>query len=211
MPSRFSCGTEEGKRGVPRRGKFGLPCLWLHFSCYPGATPTEKTLTAIHCKGLISLVGHRWLEHRTNWLRVSCSTNWANDPRTFRPRSLREKGCTENKGLCQRILSTFRIFFLNRKKKSVFSLSKKKNPSTHGPHSSPYSRPAVGGEPFITQWSSYESHALKMPHTPPIVIQFDIKCVKQYTSIWQNVTGNTNINKYQADIGFKKMKYSLIK
>ena len=166
----------------------------------PSASRTRKEMVPRH-----------GLEPWTNWLRVSCSTNWANDPRTFRPRSLREKGCTENGGLCQRILSTFRIFSSIERKSLFFSLSKKITPFTHGAHSSPYSRPAVGGEPFITRWSPYESHALKMPHTPPIVIQFDIKCVKQYTSIWQNVTENTNINKYQADIGLKKMKYSLIK
>ena len=33
--------------------------------------------------------------------------------------SLREKGCTENGGLCQRILSTFRIFS-SIKRKSLF-------------------------------------------------------------------------------------------
>ena len=47
----------------------------------PGGSPKQKCPHRVTCKGLNLLVGHVGIEPTTSWLRVSCSTNWANDPR----------------------------------------------------------------------------------------------------------------------------------
>ena len=95
----------------------------------PSASRTRKEMVPRH-----------GLEPWTNWLRVSCSTNWANDPRVFCPRSSRENGCIENGGPCQHILRTFWIFSSIKRKNLFFQLVRRQHLSSllpaasHTPH-----------------------------------------------------------------------------
>ena len=129
-------------------------------------------------------MGHRWLEHRTNWLRVSCSTNWANDPRVFCPRSSRENGCIENGGPCQHILRTFWIFSSIKRKSLFFQPVRRQHLSSllpaasHTPHQ-PTQENAASHDGLL------QVFRIKNAVHFTSIIWLAVEYAKQYALIWQ--------------------------